>query len=184
MDQNWFTDLFINEAKPAIDRHSGSGASGGDNAPDKYFEGGYAEVNLPNATKIKSYGFYHDSTLEKITMPNVTIIELDAFYDCPKLALTSLPVGLTKLGAYAFHSCKNITLTSIPEKVTEISNQVFTGCTGLTSLTFNSIPTKIANNAFNNCTNLTTINVPWAEGAVANAPWGATKATINYNYKG
>jgi hypothetical protein len=26
--------------------------------------------------------------------------------------------------------------------------------------------------------------VPWAEGAVANAPWGATNATINYNYTG
>ena len=34
------------------------------------------------------------------------------------------------------------------------------------------------------CTNLTTINVPWAEGAVAGAPWGATNATINYNYTG
>ena len=27
-----------------------------------------------------------------------------------------------------------------------------------------------------------TVNVPWAEGAVASAPWGA--ATVNYNYTG
>ena len=36
--------------------------------------------------------------------------------------------------------------------------------------------------AFIGCDNLTTINVPWSEGAVENAPWGATNATINYNY--
>ena len=45
-------------------------------------------------------------------------------------------------------------------------------------------PEEIAENAFNYCTNLTTLNVPWASGAVAGAPWGATKATINYNYVG
>jgi len=49
-------------------------------------------------------------------------------------------------------------------------------------LTFEGTPSFIASNAFSNCTKLRTINVPWAEGKVANAPWGATKATINYNY--
>jgi hypothetical protein len=38
--------------------------------------------------------------------------------------------------------------------------------------------------AFSGCTSLTTINAPWAEGAVSGAPWGATNATINYNYTG
>jgi hypothetical protein len=32
------------------------------------------------------------------------------------------------------------------------------------------------------CNNLTIINVPWSSGTVANAPWGAYNATINYNY--
>ena len=40
----------------------------------------------------------------------------------------------------------------------------------------------IAENAFSNCASLQTINVSWGEGEVANAPWGAPKATINYNY--
>ena len=55
---------------------------------------------------------------------------------------------------------------------------------GLEEITFQSTPTSIANNAFGACTNLKTINVPWANGAVANAPWGATIATINYDYTG
>ena len=42
--------------------------------------------------------------------------------------------------------------------------------------------TSIPKNAFMNCTALTDIYVPWSEGEVAHAPWGATNATINYNY--
>lgn len=43
---------------------------------------------------------------------------------------------------------------------------------------------SIDSGAFSGCTNLTSIKVPWAEGAVANAPWGATNAAITYNYTG
>jgi hypothetical protein len=70
----------------------------------------------------------------------------------------------------------------LPESITSIVSGAFNKCTGLTSITFKGTPTSISNTAFQNCTNLTTINVPWAEGAVASAPWGATNATINYNY--
>ena len=58
----------------------------------------------------------------------------------------------------------------------------FQNCTSFTSITFKSTPTTIASSAFNGCTNLTDIKVPWAEGAVSGAPWGATNATITYNY--
>jgi hypothetical protein len=33
------------------------------------------------------------------------------------------------------------------------------------------------------CTNLTEINVPWLEGEIPDAPWGADNAVINYNCK-
>lgn len=70
----------------------------------------------------------------------------------------------------------------MPSGIKTIGNEALYGCTGLTTLTFKGTPTTIASGAFYGCTNLTTINVPWAEGEVANAPWGATNATINYNY--
>lgn len=61
----------------------------------------------------------------------------------------------------------------------------FGKCGGLTSVTFEGKPSgNIAKNTFQGCINLTEIKVPWAEGAVANAPWGATNATITYNYTG
>jgi hypothetical protein len=41
---------------------------------------------------------------------------------------------------------------------------------------------SINKNAFRDCNNLTDIYVPWSEGDVTNAPWGATNATIHYNW--
>ena len=92
--------------------------------------------------------------------------------------------GYDAIRSYMFSDCSNLALTSLPSGITSIGINAFEKCTGLTSITFTGKPTSIANNAFNGCTNLTTINVPWANGAVANAPWGATNATINYGYAG
>lgn len=93
-----------------------------------------------------------------------------------------LPDDLTTIGYSAFSGCPKLALTSLPSGIKNIGYGVFANCTGLTSITFKGNPNTIHPSAFNGCSNLTTINVPWAEGAVANAPWGATKATINYNY--
>ena len=68
--------------------------------------------------------------------------------------------------------------------VTAIGYYAFAGCSKLESVTLPSSITSIPSNAFTDCTNLKTINVPWAEGAISNAPWGATNATITYNYGG
>lgn len=73
---------------------------------------------------------------------------------------------------------------TLPDGIIKIDMFAFSNCTGLTSITFEGIPSSIATLAFDGCTNLKTINVPWAEGAVSGAPWGATNATINYNYTG
>jgi hypothetical protein len=229
-------------------------SGGGDEFPaDKYFEGGYEEVVLPNATKLKSYAFYQDTTIQNVEMPKVTSIGDSAFINCTNLALTSLPSGLTNIGSGAFRNCRNLALTSLPSGLTNIGSSAFRdctnlaltslpsgltsiensafdgctnlaltslpsgiiaiktyafdrctnlaltslpsglrnldgstfgGCTSLTRITFKGTPTTINGTAFSGCTNLTTINVPWAEGAVKNAPWGATNATINYNYTG
>lgn len=108
----------------------------------------------------------------------------NAFQACLAFNTEKLPNGLTELSSMVFSSCKSLTLANIPADVKTIGSQAFYNCIGLTTLTFQGTPTTIAANAFEGCTNLTTINVPWAEGTVANAPWGATNATINYNYTG
>ena len=113
-----------------------------------------------------------------------TAIRDNAFYGCANLALTSLPNEVTSIGTYAFYNCSKLSLTSLPSGIISVGGNAFGNCTGLTTITFQGKPNSIASNAFNRCTNLKTINVPWASGEVANAPWGATNATINYNYTG
>ena len=52
------------------------------------------------------------------------------------------------------------------------------------SITFKGTPNDISASAFNDAIGIYVINVPWSEGDAinANAPWGASYATINYNY--
>ena len=118
------------------------------------------------------------------TLHGYTIIRNNAFSGCSKLALARLPSGLTSIGDYAFYSCTKLALTGLPSGITSIGNNAFYNCLGLDSLTFEGKPESISKSAFKECPNLTTINAPWAPGAVANAPWGAINATINYNYAG
>ena len=147
--------------------------------------GGTQITRLPDGvTKIGVSAFYNCTNLALTSIPDsVTAIHNDAFYGCTNLVLTSLPDRVRTIGADSFRGCTGLALTSIPDSVTNIARQAFYGCTGLTEITFRG-ETTMYENTFKNCTNLTTINVPWAEGEVANAPWGATNATINYNYTG
>ena len=90
--------------------------------------------------------------------------------------------GITDIGNYAFQGCSGLQEVSIPDTVTNIGMLAFYGCSGLTSITLPDSISTIGGLAFAECANLTAINVPWAEGEVAGAPWGATNATIKYNY--
>ena len=172
-----------------------------------YYCKNLALTSLPESlTSIGNYAFYYCTSLDLTSLPEgLTRISGNAFYSCTSLALTSLPEGLTRMGNSAFsgctnlaltslpegltkiddnvfYSCKNLALTSLPESLISIGTYAFYSCTSLTSITFKGTPSSIMSSAFNGCTNLTDIKVPWAEGAVANAPWGAKNATITYNY--
>ena len=138
---------------------------------------------LSGITSIGDYAFAFCPSLGLTSLPSgVTSLGTCAFRGCFKMVLTSLPSGLNTIAMYAFDSCKSLALTSIPSSVTSIGNSAFSNCAALKTLTFEGTPKSIGSNAFSNCSNLKTINVPWASGAVSGAPWGATNATINYNY--
>lgn len=133
-------------------------------------------------TKIGNFVFYNNTKITETSLPEGIIsIGDNAFNGCINLALTSLPEGLTKIGFLAFSGCTGLTSIFLPESLTHIGDGAFSYCTGLTEVTFKGTPTFI-DESFYKCENLTTINVPWAEGEVEGAPWGATNATINYNY--
>ena len=143
-------------------------------------------ITIPDSvTGIGSYAFYGCSSLMSITMPNnITSINNNTFYNCSNLTSITIPDSVTNIGKYAFYGCSSLMSITIPNSVMGIGSSAFSYCDGLTSVTFKGTPNSIKYSAFSNCSALNTINVPWAEGTVSDAPWGATNATINYNYTG
>ena len=129
---------------------------------------------------ILNYNSFIDGTLKEASVLNAEIIPQFMFNNCNYLLNIIMP-NVKRIEWMAFNNCTNLAITSLPSGITTIVSSAFYGCTNLTSLTFNGTPTRIDRNAFYGCTNLTDIYVPWSEGAVANAPWGATNATIHYN---
>lgn len=196
----------------AIQSIIATGGGGDTNILEAIFDGGatatdYGDFELPTATKLKANAFYKDSwckginiiapnmteigekcfngctQLLKVGLPdNLKTIKQDAFSGCQKLVTINLPNTLQTLGMLAFSNCYALQVETLPETLKTINYGAFSNCWALTSITFKGIPTSISNMAFSGCTNLTTIKVPWANGAISDAPWGATNAVITYNY--
>lgn len=145
----------------------------------------YFEVPEGTTSLVRG-AFYGRTQLIGIKIPDsVTTIGSAAFFGCTLLRLDKLPPNLTgNLADQAFFLCYRLRISEIPAGVTSIGSGAFGFCEDMPIVTFKGTPTSIHSNAFQNCTKITTINVPWAEGEVSGAPWGATNATINYNYTG
>ncbi len=163
-------------------------------------------TELPSGiTTIGESAFAHCSNMLLTELPEgLTKIERYCFAYCCNLKLTKLPAGITEIGNYGLGGCTNMQLTELPSMLTTIGDYAFYYCYGgiknikkipasvqtigkeafrnaeLTELTFEGTPQSIAADAFFGCIKLTKINVPWLEGTVANAPWGAMNTTITY----
>ena len=154
-------------------------------------QGAFADCYVGNVTipeginSVPMWCFYDtlfrsDAT---VILPNsLRTIEKEAFLQSQMNNIT-IPEGVTSIGEQAFYGCALLQNIVIPASVTTIGENAFGFCSQLSTVTFNGAPTTLPY-LFVSCSKLTTINVPWSEGEVAGAPWGATNATINYNYTG
>ena len=137
----------------------------------------------PGITSIGQYAFNNCPRLALTTLPSgITSLPTAAFQYCPKLALTTLPSGLISIGDYAFRQGTGLASITLPPALTTIGDYAFANCAGLETVRFTSTVSSIPNGVFSGCTKLSTIYVPWSQGQVANAPWGASNATIVYDY--
>lgn len=137
---------------------------------------GIGSGTLPNATSLTAVEY----KAESITIGSST------FKGCTSLKEIDL-TRVSSIGMYGLQNC-----TSLPSEIvlgaTSLNNSAFYYQSQITAIRFKGTPTSIASETFSAITgwgsaaNLKDIYVPWAEGEVANAPWGAANATVHYNY--
>lgn len=121
--------------------------------------------------------------LHTVYLPDwFTCFSGNMFQNCGNLTnLYGDTSNVTLIGGAAFSSCVKLTEFPYMPNLKALYNSCFYNCKTLTEIKIYSTLTHFDSGTFNACTNITDIYVPWAEGAVGGAPWGATNATIHYN---
>lgn len=122
-----------------------------------------------------------NSSLETIFMPSKIKSLAYTFKNCTKLKTVIGDLPKIEILRQSFYECSSLIEIPYMPNLQRIQAASFYNCTGLTSVNIYNTLIEFASNAFQNCSNLLDIYVPWSEGEVANAPWGATNATIHYN---
>ena len=130
--------------------------------------------------KLRDYLFLSNDTLTKIVIPEgIKTIGKSCFDGCWYLNDLTIANTVRIIKERAF-AVTNIAVLRLPSSLEQLEKDCLTG-TYTSKVYFNSTPTKLDAAAFSG-TSIKDIYVPWAEGAVANAPWGADNATVHYNY--
>lgn len=150
------------------------------------------DLSTTNIESIESSTFFKCAKLISVKLPDtVKTIGNSAFENAGLVGELHLPNNLISIGRNAFNGCTGLTGSLIiPDGVTSIGNNAFMGCTKLTSATLPKEFTEIVSEGgtafglFYNDTKITDIYCNWYQGEKANieaeAPWGATKATVHY----
>ena len=160
-------------------------------------------LSSSSSSSSSSGAFYGCTGLTTISLPALTSLTSTAssgysgaFYGCTGLTTISLP-ALTSLSSSsgnsgssgAFYGCTGLTTISLPALVTNNDTGQYTAtfcnCRNLTDVQLGSeghAVTSLGQYMFKGCTqsNLTITVYTNGGASLANAPWGATNATIIY----
>lgn len=160
---------------------------------------------LPPSVTVVADGAFFAKRLASVSGAGVVEVGKKAFAADGQVGRPSFTFDFPALETVRLYAFANNDMGNSPAVITAITceGSLFEGCINLPSLKFtraqtigrdqiynvssittiiiNSTPTTIDGTAFRRATALTDIYVPWSEGAVANAPWGATAATIHYD---
>ena len=150
----------------------------------------YTHMNLIKKVKINAgkavigsigeYAFYGATNLSEVDFSETGEVTLSAYSFANCGFTTPIISNIYSVATNAFSGCS---ITEITIGVSTLTYNSFSGCNDLSIIRFTKKPTTIDAGAFNaNRGIITDIYVPWSEGAVANAPWGATGSTIHYDY--
>ena len=137
----------------------------------------------PNGSYVKHIRDYvfSEANVVSVELPNGLVSIGKSAFEWNNIRQIELPYSLVSIDDSAFQG-NGITQIVFPENLESVAG--FSSNIYLSTATFKGIPRYIDDMTFYFCNHLTTINVPWSEGEVTGAPWGAPNATINYNYTG
>ena len=149
-------------------------------------------VTIPDSvTQIGEAAFNGCAALQSVTIPDsVTQIGASAFSGCTALQSFTIPDSVTGEYTYSYggspiSGCTGLEELVISKNISKIAGPMCYNCKSLKTVTFRGT-TQMATSSgaypFGGCTTITDIYVPWAEGEISGAPWGATNATIHYNH--
>lgn len=165
----------------------GKASGGGSSFPMKeFFEGTCKELTLTGVITLKTYALYNNSAVERIFLPNTETIGAYGISQNASLAEIILYEGLKTVDIYGISYCAKLPSIVFPRSLVSMGWNAMYGCSGLKTVTFLGTPASIGTQFSSTVfpSTVETINVPWSEGEVAGAPWGAASAQINYNYTG
>lgn len=128
-----------------------------------YYYGDFEYYTLNDGTVEISH---YKGTDTKVDIPNeiygkdVTGIRFNAFKDCKKILIITIPDSVKYIDNYAFSGCSRLTSVIIPDNVTRIGYGAFKSCVNLNRLTIGKGVINIENEAFYNCNSLTSVTIP------------------------
>lgn len=158
-------------------------AFGNYTSSNSLFSRNIEEVEIPDTvTALANKAFFNCRSLKSITNYDniISIGECGLSTMGKEFLIDHLPPNIETISNQAFDS--TLTGRSIlifPASVKTVGSRAFYGC-AITNVIFRGTPETLSD-AFTAVRSLSNIYVPWAEGEVEGAPWGATNATIHYN---
>ena len=75
--------------------------------------------------------YLNGELLTDLVIPNITNINMYAFYGCDSIASVTIPDGVTSIGSSVFNSCSSLTNITISGSVTNIGYSAFESCYSL-----------------------------------------------------
>jgi len=136
---------------------------------------------LPNATIAGQYAFSSCNALTTIIAPELESAELHCCDPCGVLETVYAP-KIKEVRGYAFANCSKLKEMYMPA-LDGIYNNGFYKCTRLEHVYLGANTTQINASAFTDTKSGIVIDCGFASDSplAADAPWGATNATVNYS---
>ena len=110
--------------------------------------------------EIKATGFSSDASIQRLQVPSsVTIIDKNAYNNCPNLSHVILSNGIEEIKDGSFHQCQNLERINIPSTVQTIGDEAFYH-TKLSSIDLPDSIDSIGEECFRECRHLTNVRIP------------------------